>query len=213
MVGPPSRDSTPWANARAPGCTAPTGWGPTPSWKPLSLVGEPAEAVEGECETSAAPLRRLVHTPMAEQAPAVRVNVTDVLYAMKSLMWRAVGVRRIEQDMAEARDQLAFWASATQRLAPNTIAAWELMNMLTVARLASFCALARTESRGAHFRHDHPAVDPAWRVHSTIRTAFGPPGLLGEPTLDHQGVDSCTSSVSRSTCLATSTTSTTSSHR
>ena len=36
-------------------------------------------------------------------------------------------------------------------------------NPLTVARLVATAALARPESRGAHFRADHPLADPAWR--------------------------------------------------
>ena len=38
--------------------------------------------------------------------------------------------------------------------------------MLTVARLATLGACHRAESRGTHFRSDHPARDDAhWRVH------------------------------------------------
>lgn len=36
---------------------------------------------------------------------------------------------------------------------------------VTVARLAAEAALARTESRGSHWRGDHPDTDPRWRGH------------------------------------------------
>jgi L-aspartate oxidase len=33
--------------------------------------------------------------------------------------------------------------------------------------------LARTESRGAHHRADHPRTDPAWSRHLDVRLADG----------------------------------------
>jgi L-aspartate oxidase len=42
-------------------------------------------------------------------------------------------------------------------------------NALTAARMIATGALARTESRGGHFRSDYPDHDPAWR-HRTYMT-------------------------------------------
>jgi L-aspartate oxidase len=43
---------------------------------------------------------------------------------------------------------------------------WELQNMLTVARLMIDAAIARTESRGTHFRSDFPVRDDThWLRH------------------------------------------------
>jgi succinate dehydrogenase/fumarate reductase flavoprotein subunit len=39
--------------------------------------------------------------------------------------------------------------------------AGETRNLLEVARLVAAAALLREESRGAHWRSDHPAADPA----------------------------------------------------
>jgi L-aspartate oxidase len=44
-------------------------------------------------------------------------------------------------------------------------------NMLTAARLIAAAALARTESRGGHFRSDYPAHDPAWQHRTYITLA------------------------------------------
>jgi L-aspartate oxidase len=41
--------------------------------------------------------------------------------------------------------------------------------MLTTAKLIAAAALARTESRGGHYRSDFPQSDPAWR-HRTFIT-------------------------------------------
>ncbi|MEE2907290.1 MAG: L-aspartate oxidase [Planctomycetota bacterium] len=161
----------------------------------LVLGTRTGDAVEGDLEGTAAPLRKLMHRKDADVSTPVQVNVTDVLYAMKSLMWRSVGVRRNADDLVEANKQLTFWSAATQRLAPDTIAAWELMNMLTVARLATISALERKESRGAHFRHDYPASEEAWRRHTIIRVHEIAAGHLGEPSLSHEAVNTALSSM------------------
>jgi len=43
---------------------------------------------------------------------------------------------------------------------------WELQNMLTTCALITVAAYTRTESRGTHYRLDHPSKDDAhWRMH------------------------------------------------
>jgi len=45
-------------------------------------------------------------------------------------------------------------------------------NILAAAKLVTAAALARTESRGGHYRSDFPDSDPAWR-HRTFMTLAG----------------------------------------
>ncbi len=49
----------------------------------------------------------------------------------------------------------------------------DLRNMLVVARSVAQAALARTESRGAHQREDHPDTRPEWQVNQVVRWREG----------------------------------------
>ncbi|MCP4496839.1 MAG: FAD-binding protein, partial [Phycisphaeraceae bacterium] len=102
-----------------------------------------------------------------EDAPSgVQVNIADLTYSLKSLMWRQMGVERNAAGMEGALETFDFWACAVRSLRLDDDRSVELVNMLTVARLATLGACHRAESRGTHFRSDHPARDDAhWRVH------------------------------------------------
>ena len=97
------------------------------------------------------------------QLPALPSQASDaaapdtVEPEIRALMWDAAGLVRTGQGLREALARLAkleaepaFGSGATR-------------NLVTVARLVATAALARPESRGAHFRADHPLADPAWR--------------------------------------------------
>jgi len=102
-------------------------------------------------------------------APAdVKLSIEDLTYSLKSLMWRQMGIVRSEDTVLDAISKLEFWTRAVASLGTSDSKSWELVNMLTLARLASESALARTESRGTHERSDFPSMDPAWRVHTVL---------------------------------------------
>src|SRR5262245_13171284 len=87
--------------------------------------------------------------------------------AVARAMWAGVGVERDARGLSEARRTLdALPAPADP----------EAANLLEVARLAARAAQLRTESRGAHFRRDHPGADP--RLAVRIAWAGGEPRLL-----------------------------------
>jgi L-aspartate oxidase len=86
-----------------------------------------------------------------------------------------VGVVREGAALAAAVGRLAELAAAHPRLAG------EAANLLTVGRLIATAAHLRRESRGSHFRSDHPAPDPAWeRRLSLALSARGDVVELGE---------------------------------
>lgn len=88
---------------------------------------------------------------------------------VQRLMSERIGVIRAEEGLAAACDELSQLASTLGGPALDT-AAMESRNLVTVAALIAYAARARTESRGTHFRSDHPTRDDerwgcrlAWR--------------------------------------------------
>jgi L-aspartate oxidase len=136
---------------------------------------------------SMAPLR----TRELPRAPAgVRVNVEDVTYSLKALMWRQMGVERTRAGLEDALEKIGFWSRAMGDLGSSDPHSWELVNMLTVARLATLGALAREESRGVHYRLDFPESREEWRVHTLLAPIqdgerIGRVSLRREPVADH----------------------------
>ncbi|MEY2806420.1 MAG: L-aspartate oxidase [Planctomycetota bacterium] len=117
--------------------------------------------------------------------PGVQFNTQDVVYALKSLMWRQVGVERDGAELADALAKLHFWGQAASRAGDGGARALELVNMLTVARAIVLSALHRRESRGTHHRRDHPSrAEPC---HTLLRPAIEQ-GVLARLYLTHEPV-------------------------
>lgn len=73
---------------------------------------------------------------------------------LQTLMWDAVGLARTATLLDEARHQFAGWRPAHPE--HRVFADWEDANLLLLARAVTNAALVREESRGAHYRLDHP---------------------------------------------------------
>lgn len=84
------------------------------------------------------------------------LDLADVRNSLTSLMWRNVGIRRDHDGLTSAARQVEFWSRYVLSREFNHPSGWELQNMITVANLMIAAALARTESRGVHFRSDYP---------------------------------------------------------
>jgi L-aspartate oxidase len=93
------------------------------------------------------------------------LDLADIRNSLRALMWRHVGVERTEASLREALDTVEGWC---RYVLPRQFAdpqGWQLQNMLEVARLMIHAAIDRRETRGVHYRADHPATSEAWRRH------------------------------------------------
>jgi L-aspartate oxidase len=106
--------------------------------------------------------------PQTDHADDDELNLLDVRNSLGSEMWRDVGIQRDKAGLESAERQVEFW---NRYVAPREFPdprGWELQNMLLVARLIIAGALARTESRGTHFRRDFPQPDAAQAAHVSM---------------------------------------------
>ena len=116
--------------------------------------------------------------PLENQAiepPSEPLDLQDIRNSLKSLMWRAAGVRRDGQQLLEASQNIDQWLQYVFNRQFSDPAGWELQNMLTVSRVLIEAALRRKESRGVHLRSDFPEQDDAvWRRRCLIQRELTP---------------------------------------
>src|SRR5262245_12172827 len=98
-------------------------------------------------------------------------RVKETKKSIQRLMWEKVGILRDGRDLKDALRHLMHLGSHFK--APSTSRPeCELMNLITVAELMIVSAMAREESRGAHYRADHPYKnDQKLQKHSVISSA------------------------------------------
>ncbi|MFG3119779.1 L-aspartate oxidase [Streptomyces sp. NPDC048197] len=128
----------------------------------------PAPVADG---ASAAP-----RTTLPLLAPETRTAVqrimsagAGVLRSAESLARAAAELDRIHQEATEAAAAEAGAPEAAQKAPEPGVEAWEATNLLCVARVLVAAARRREETRGCHWREDHPDRDDAsWRRHFRI---------------------------------------------
>jgi L-aspartate oxidase len=105
------------------------------------------------------------------------LDLEDIRNSLRALMWRHVGVERTGDALAEALATVEGWC---RYVLPRQFAdpqGWQLQNMLEVARLMIRGAIRRDETRGVHFRADHPATSRGWRSHIAWHRGTAEPAI------------------------------------
>jgi succinate dehydrogenase/fumarate reductase flavoprotein subunit len=83
-------------------------------------------------------------------------------------MTDGAGVLRTEDSLRDTLTQLAEAVAIDEGAQPCT-ECWESTNLATVAVSLATAARIRTETRGSHWRDDHPVPDERWRVRLRVQ--------------------------------------------
>jgi len=119
--------------------------------------------------------------PAADDGTDATLDLDDIRNSLRALMWRHAGVERTGDSLGEALATVEGWC---RYVLPRQFAdprGWQLQNMLEVARLMIRAAIRRDETRGVHFRADHPETRDAWQVHIAWRRGDAEPRLEPRP--------------------------------
>ncbi len=90
----------------------------------------------------------------------------SIMNVLRETMWEKAGVVRDSQMLVEAFEKIQELRETTRRLMAQPgrqmIPALETPMALDAAEMIVRAAMMRRESRGAHYRQDHPDQDPDW---------------------------------------------------
>jgi L-aspartate oxidase len=111
------------------------------------LLGEVERGVREASFSTADPDATVVEVEDEGGHPSQKLDRTE----LRRLIWDAAGIERNGTGLWAAAERLAGWSGGGR-----TVQELETANLLTLARVLLAAALAREESRGAHFREDFP---------------------------------------------------------
>ncbi|MFI6419752.1 L-aspartate oxidase [Streptomyces sp. NPDC050842] len=151
--------------------------------------GKTTATAENGKTTAAAP--RVPGAPVPHPAPVtLPLPVAGARTRIQRVMTAGAGVLRSERSLREAAEALdALHSDAVaggtddSKSAEPGVESWETTNLLCVGRVLVAAARRREETRGCHWREDHPdRDDAAWHRHLVVR-------LTPERTLDVRTTD------------------------
>ncbi|WP_377267673.1 L-aspartate oxidase [Peterkaempfera sp. SMS 1(5)a] len=115
--------------------------------------------------------------PVIPEGTTLPLLAPESRLAIQRIMTSGAGVIRSAASLAEAAAHLEAIRADADAEAPDDrkpavpgVEAWEATNLLCVARVLVAAARRREETRGCHWREDHPdREDAGWRRHLVVR--------------------------------------------
>jgi succinate dehydrogenase / fumarate reductase, flavoprotein subunit len=133
--------------------------------KEADLLDIPDDA-EGE---SVAELRRLLGSSGSDNVADIRDQLQEQMFDLAGVVRVEEGLRKVQELLGGLRERYGRAVVQDKGKVYNTdlMEAWELGALLDCADTLVAAALARDESRGGHYREDHPLRDDDhWLRHS-----------------------------------------------
>ncbi|CAL9496846.1 L-aspartate oxidase [Streptomyces sp. enrichment culture] len=111
------------------------------------------------------------------ERPAHPLLPPEARFTLQRIMTEGAGVLRSAESLTRAADRLQHLHDEARaalhehgKTAEPGVDTWETTNLLCVARALLAAAVLREETRGCHWREDHPdRDDTAWRRHIVVR--------------------------------------------
>jgi fumarate reductase flavoprotein subunit len=156
---------------------------------PANAVDVPMGLVQEFHDRERAKLSGLLLGSGSEDAMTLRVR-------MQQIMTAKVGIFRRGSDLEEAVAELQQLLVRSRNIGvrtrseganPELVSAYRTRMMLKLSVTVAYGALTRTESRGAHYREDHPRRDDAQWLKRTLATWPDENATL--PTLAYEPLD------------------------
>jgi len=129
-------------------------------------------------------------TYLASQGTEGFAQIRDTL---RNLMMEKVGIFRTEKHLLEAQEKLKELKEKAKHIPIGTTSLkanqnlwqiWELNNLITVSAAITHGALARKESRGAHYREDYPERRDEFNYHTLVYMPEFDKTTLGKRPID-----------------------------
>jgi fumarate reductase flavoprotein subunit len=164
------------------------------------FIADFCQSERGELDIPTALIREAVNAERARLGALLGSRGTEHADALKiemqQIMTDKVGIFRTGADLEEAVDKLQGLLVRSRDIGlrhhsdgpnPELVTAYRTQKMLKVALCIATGALARTESRGAHFREDFPRRDDAHWLKRTLAAWKDPADTL--PCLSYETLD------------------------
>ena len=114
------------------------------------------------------PVKQAVLPRLAHSNGPVEAGAEEVVRQIENITWHDVGIVRTGAGLKKAI--AALQGLEPRVIRPHTRREWEARNLQSVGLLVATSALARQESRGAHYRTDYPAHNDAkFLKHSVVK--------------------------------------------
>lgn len=145
--------------------------------------------IQSFLDRETARLDELLHGNGSEDASALMLRMQDIMTGKVGIFRRGDLLQSAVDELQSLLLRSRNIGIRTQRHAanPELVTAYRTQKMLKLALCVALGALQRTESRGAHYREDHPQRDDAQWLNRSLAT--WPDATASLPTLNYEALD------------------------